>query len=199
METRGIVRKLYKSPVDPQREKLIAAGVKIIYEIGKGAEDLDHCLMAFRGRGGIIKHAADVRIFGDTQNEITESISKCEKANVQIVDILHPELDTVSKQQKYAFGRLAFMRRWDGDKRRARNTGSEGGKAKAIVAKARRAEQVPDDVIERLLGIANERKVLTWRLLQWALGGKPFSAATLRRHYDPRPVPKPKGRKAQDE
>lgn len=196
METRGFVRKLPKITVDAQREKIAAAGVKIIYEIGKGAEDLDHCLMAFRRRGGIIKHAADLRIFGDTQDEITEAVSKCERAKVQIVDILHPELDTISKQQKYAFGRIAFMRRWDGDKRKARNTGREGGKAKAIVAAARRAERANDDTVRRLLWIAESRQVLTWRLLEWVLGGKPFSMATIRRHYEASaPPPPPKSRK----
>lgn len=195
MEIRGFVRKLWKIPVDIQRERLIADGVKIIYEAGKGAEDVDSCINAFRGRGGIIKIAADLRVFGDTQDEITEAVSKCEEASVRIIDLAHPELKTVSKQQRYAFGRIAFMRRWDGDKRKAGRTGSEGGKAKAIVAAAKRAERVPDDTICRLIGVVEARKVLTWRYLEWALGGKPFSVGTLRRHYDGVPPPEPKIRK----
>ncbi len=89
------------------------------------------------------------------------------------------------------------MRRWVGNRKRAGLTGSEGGKAKAVVAAARRAERVPDDVIGRLIGVAEARKVLTWRLLEWALGGKPFSVGTLRRHYDGWPVPEPKPKKAE--
>lgn len=199
MEIRGFVRKLPKIPVDEQRERLKAVGVKIIYEFGTGAEDLDNCLMAFRKRGGIIKIAADLRVFGDTQDEITEAVSKCEEAGVAIVDIAHPELKTVSKQQRYAFGRIAFMRRWDGDRRRAGRTGSEGGKAKAVVAKAKRAEQVPDGVIGRLLWVVESGQVLTWRLLEWVLGGKPFSVGTLRRHYEASAPPPPKRKKAKKE
>lgn len=195
MEIRGFVRKLPKLPVDEQRAKLAADGVKIIYEYGKDAEDIDGCLMAFRKRGGIIKIAADLRVFGDTQDEITEAVSKCEEAGVTIRDIAHPELKTVSKQQRYAFGRIAFMRRWDGDRRRAGRTGSEGGKAKAVVAAAKRAERVPDDTICRLIGVVEAGKVLTWRYLEWALGGKPFSVGTLRRHYDGVTPPEPKTRK----
>lgn len=178
METRGFVRKLYKLSIEPQRQTLAEAGVKIIYEIGKGAEDLDNCIMAFRGRGGIIKHAADLRIFGDTQAEIAEAVGKCEEANVRIIDLANPELKTIAAQLKHAFARIAFMRRWDGDKRKARRTGAAGGHAKAEHQARKRAEKIPDDAVRKLIAMIGRK--LTWRDVADITG---ISTATLRRHY----------------
>lgn len=95
--------------------------------------------------------------------------------------------------------RLAFMRRFDGDKRKARQSGQAGGRAKAVVAAAKRAERVPDTTINRLLWVVENKQVVTWRLLEWILGGKPFSTGTIRRHYEASGPPPPEKRRKADE
>lgn len=198
---KGFVRKLPKMPTETQIATLRTKGLKAndIYDADKG-EDVDSCLMSYRRDGGTLWIAADHRVFGDTQAKITDAVSKFEERRIRIVDLAHPELVTISKQQRYAFSRIAFMRRWDGDKRKAKRTGERGGRAKAVVAAAKRAERVPEDVIGRMLWTVENKQVLTWRLLEWVLGGKPFSTATLRRHYAASgPPPPPKSRKAEEE
>lgn len=175
---RGFVNKLWKNPVETQREKLAAAGVKVIYEQGKGGEDLDSCLMAFRGRGGTIKIAADLRVFGDSQASIAEAASKCEQAKVSIVDVAHPEFKTIAAHLKHAFAQVAFMRRWDGDKAKARRVGREGGHGKAKHQAAKRTGLMDDAAVRRL--IAKVGKKLTWRDIEEVTT---ISTATLRRHY----------------
>ncbi len=172
---RGFARKLPKNPIETQQEKLVADGVRTVYSYSEG---LDACLMAFRGQPGTIKHAADLRIFGDTQAAIAEAVSKCERARVQIIDIAHPDLGTIAAQLKHAFAQVAFMRRWDGDKRKARRTGANGGKAKAASQAIKRAEKMPDDAVQRLIGKLG--KTLTWRDVADVTT---ISTATLRRHY----------------
>lgn len=199
---RGFVRKLPKIPTDAQRQLLHAAGVKDrdIYEDAGGVENIAACIMAFRGRGGTIKIAADFRVFGDSQAAITEVVDRCERDGIKLIDVAHPELKTLSVQIKHAFARLAFMRRFDGDKRKARKTGEAGGRAKAVVAAAKRAERVPDLTISRLIWTVENKQLVTWRHLEWILGGKPFSVATIRRHYEASgPPPPEKRRKAEEE
>lgn len=174
----GFVCKLWKNPAETQREKLSAAGIRRIYEHGQGAESLDAVLMAFRNQPGTIKIAADLRVFGHSQAAIAEAVSKCERAGIKIVDIAHPELTTIAAQLKHAFAQVAFMRRWDGDKAKARRTGANGGKAKAEHQAVKRAEKMPDDAVQRLIGKLG--KTLTWRDVADVTT---FSTATLRRHY----------------
>ncbi len=174
---RGFVRKLPKNPIETQEDNLLRSGL-IPGQIYNDAEGLDACIMAFRGEPGIIKHAADLRIFGDTQKAIAEAVSQCEEAGIRIVDIEHPELKTVAAQLKHAFAQVAFMRRWDGDKRKARRTGANGGKAKAASQAIKRAEKMPDDAVQRLIGKLG--KTLTWRDVADVTT---ISTATLRRHY----------------
>ena len=198
---KGFVRRLWKIPTDSQRQLLHADGLKDrdIYEDAGKDENIDACIMAFRGRGGTIKIAADFRVFGDSQQAITAVVDRCERQGIKLVDVAHPELKTVSAQIKHAFARIAFTRRFDGDKRKARMTGQSGGRAKAIVAAAKRAERVPDLTISRLLWAVENKQVITWRLLEWILGGKPFSTATIRRHYIASGPPPENRRKADEE
>lgn len=198
---KGFVKKLWKIPTDAQRQLLHADGLKDrdIYEDAGKDENIDACIMAFRGRGGVIKIAADFRVFGDSQEAITAVVDRCEQQGIKLVDVAHPELKSVSAQIKHAFARLAFMRRFDGDKRKARKTGEAGGRAKAVVAAAKRAERVPDLTISRLIWTVENKQVVTWRHLEWILGGKPFSVATIRRHYVSSGPPPPEKRRKADE
>lgn len=196
---KGFVRKVWKAPVETQREMLRASGLQAsaIYEHGKDAEDIDACIMSFRDQGGTLKIAADFRVFGESQREITKAVDKCELARIRIIDLSNPELKTIAAQQRHAFSKLSGDARWGRDKKRAKRTGKDGGDAKALYAAARRAERVPDDTISKLIWIVENRVVMTWVLLEWALGGKPFSVGTMRRHYTASaPPPKPKSRKA---
>lgn len=178
---KGFVRKLWKFPVETQRAALKASGLTdaAIYEAnGNRGEDVDAILKAFRGQGGTLKIAADMRVFGDNQMQITEAVDKLETARVRIVDLAHPDLKTISAQQRWAFARLVDWSRWQGDKKRARRTGAAGGKAKGLVAAAKRAEKIPDAAVRELLSMIGEK--LTWRKVSKITG---ISMASLRRHY----------------
>ena len=177
---KGFVRKLYKKPVDAQREMLRANGLKDkdIYEQGSGSEDVDACILSFRGQRGTIKIAADFRVFGETQAQVASAVDKIEKAGIKVVDLSNPELKTVAAQLKHAFSFIAYMRRWDGNKAKARRMGANGGKMKAVHQAAKRAEAMPDDAVLRL--IKKIGKALTWRDVEEVTT---ISTATLRRHY----------------
>lgn len=189
---KGFVRKLWKFPTETQREMLRASGLSDgdIYEVGSGEEDFDACLMSFRGRAGTLKIAADMRVFGENQQEITKAVDKCELQGIRIMDLAHPELKTISAQQRWAFARLAEWKRWGGDKKRARRTGAQGAAMRAINAAIRRAEKIPEESVRALINLIGKR--LTWKDVSDATG---ISVGSLRRHYWVKPE-KPKSRKA---
>lgn len=185
---KGFIRKLWKFPVEGQRELLLTKlEGRDIYEHGVGAETIDACIRAFRGQGGLLYIAADFRVFGSSQEEIARTVDKLELAHIGIVDLAHPEHRTIAASLRWAYARLAEWQRWGGDKKRARATGKMGAKAKAENAAAKRAETLPEPVVRKLVALIPP---LTWRALADALG---VSTATLRRNYLDKPIRK--GRK----
>lgn len=175
----GFVRKLWKFPVETQREKLRESGLPDakIYQ-ANGVETTDAIIMAFRGQGGTLKIAADFRVFGASQKEITEVVDKLEKAGIKIVDLAHPEHKTFAVHIRWAFARIAEWQRWGGDKKRAKRTGKAGGHAKAVHQAEKRADHIKDEVVRKL--IAKIGTKLTWRDVAEITG---ISTATLRRRY----------------
>lgn len=178
---KGFVRAVWKFPVEGQRALLLESGLReanIYQDNGKNQENLDAVLTAFRGHGGRLKIAADLRVFGNTQKEVAEAMDKLEKAKIVIVDVAHPDLKTVSAQVRWAFARLAEWQRWGGDKKRAKRTGASGGHAKAVHQARKRAEKMPADAVRRLIDKIGKK--LTWRGVEEITT---FSTASLRRHY----------------
>lgn len=149
---------------------------KLIYVEGRGAEGLEQCLSSFRGRPGKLLVAPDLAIFGESKKAITETMTRLDKARIQVVDIIHP-------QDESQFQMLARAhRRIDGrrfpDRRRAQRLGRLGAKAKARAAAVARAGIDPAWLIGQ---IVNDPDV-TWPMAIRILDGK-MSVATMRRHY----------------
>jgi len=177
---KGFVRKLWKFPVETQRATLRASGLTDgdIYEHGDGAQDIAACLTAFRKRPGTLKIAADMRVFGQNQDEITKVVDECETSGIKIVDLAHPELKTVSAQMRWAFARLAEWRRWGGDKAAAKRTGSQGGKIRGEIFALKRAAKFPEEAIRKLVAARGQK--VTYRLIAKVTG---ISTGTLGRRY----------------
>lgn len=175
----GFVRKLWKFPVETQRETLRESGLPDakIYQ-ANGEEMIGAIIMAFRGQGGTLKIAADFRVFGASQKEITEVVDALEKAWIKIIDLAHPEHKTMAVHIRWAFARIAEWQRWGGDKKRAKRTGKAGGHAKAVHQARKRADQISEDRVRKLIAVIG--KTLTWRDAAEITG---ISTATLRRHY----------------
>lgn len=180
----GFCAKVWKFPLDEQIAKVAQrlGGDAGIYVDGRGAESLITCLQKFRGRGGILVIAADLRVLGGTQTQITDALEKLELAGIKVLDLEHVEHRTHSVMQKYAFGKLAAEGRWKASKSSARRTGKLGPKARAVNAAIARTKVMADDAVRRLVSLV-EDGCITWKQAEYVTGGSPLSLATMQRHY----------------
>jgi len=162
-----------------QEDALVEHGVlpNRIYFLGRNKESLAAAIASFRGEGGELMIAADLRIFGTKRKEILAVTDKIEAAGIKIVDVREPKA-SLSKLIDFALSKTAGDQRWAGAKRTAKVTGRRGGKRKAEVQELRRAAVAHEDVVRRLC----ECEKLSWRD-RAAILGPPFSVATLRRRY----------------
>ncbi|MBV9549817.1 MAG: hypothetical protein JO256_09120 [Alphaproteobacteria bacterium] len=149
---------------------------KLIWLAGRGAETLDRCLSSFRGRPGRLYIAPDCRVFGDSRRDIAQVMAGLERAKIRVVDVIHPQHETISDLLTHA-GNLIARGRF-GRKRDARRRGARGGRVKAIAAEQRRAEIAADWFLRNLVQDSD----IPWKALVRALDGK-MSEATLRRNY----------------
>ena len=150
---------------------------KLIYVAGRGAEDLESCLESFRGRPGKLLVAPSLTAFGESRRAVTAVMARLERARIKVVDVIHPQDETVAEQMQRAaneIGRPRFR-----DRRIARSRGREGGMAKGEAAKSRRLQIDTDTLIRNLV---SNYKRLGWPLIVRILGRK-ISESTLRRHY----------------
>lgn len=154
---------------------LQSAGVKQIYMLGRGLETLAWALDWLRGRGGILKVATDLRIFGTTRATMMAALDDCERQDVTVIDIAHPEDVTLTQRIKRALTAISNAR-FIGDRRKARREGSKGGKAKGASAWIARNEIAPRWLIENVVRMFGAVKAAA------ALDNK-ISASTLRRQY----------------
>ena len=176
---KGVVRKLPKYPVETQTLALTEIGIplKDIYVIGGGATIKD-VVKAFR-RPGDLYLAADLRVIGSNRKEILGVSDQLESLGVKIHDIAHPEDKSLAKKLERALVKIAEWARWQGSKKDASRIGERGGRAKGVGQEVKRAERAHEDVVRRLCACPD----LTWKKRAAILGGKPFSASTLRRRY----------------
>lgn len=149
---------------------------KAIYIDGRGAETLGRCLDTFRGRPGKLLVAPDLRVFGQARAAVAQVMAGLERIRIRVVDVIHPQDETVSEMLQRAavlIGRTRF-----GDRKMARRRGREGGRAKGQAAEQGRAEIAADWVIRN---IANDPEI-SWETAVRIFGGR-ISESTLRRHY----------------
>lgn len=160
-----------------EEARLQAVGVKQTYVIGRNFECLRWALSWLRGRGGILKVATDLRIFGTTRATMMAALDECERQGVTVIDIAHPEDTTFAQRVKRALTAISNAR-FIGDRRKARREGAKGGTAKGIAAAAARAAVMADDAVRRLCA----HPKLTWQDCADILGPL-FSVSTLQRNY----------------
>lgn len=158
-----------------QEAKLVEEGFSNVYMDGRGAESLDEALRCFRDKPGELGVAADLRVFGRTQDEIFKATSKITKSGHKLVDVRAPDADVASLIRE-TLRQLAAWNRWGGNKQRAKRQGAIGGVAKAQAAAAKR-QAIADDSVIRAIVSATE---LSWPRKSKILG---ISISSLRRHY----------------
>jgi hypothetical protein len=149
---------------------------KLIWLAGRGAENLDRCLSSFRGRPGRLLIAPDCRVFGQCRRDVAQVMARLERAKIRVMDIIHPQHETVAEMLTHA-GNLIARGRFT-RKRDARRRGARGGVANGAVAEQRRAEVAADWFLRNLV----QDEDIPWKALVRALDGK-ISEATLRRRY----------------
>lgn len=157
---------------------------KLIYLDGRGGEDLDRCLASFRGRPGRLLVAPDLRVFGASKKAVAQTMARLERAKIRVVDVIHPQDETVSEQLHRASVLISGTR--FRDRRTARNRGREGGVAKGEIARSTRAQIDTDRLIRN---VVREHARIGWPIVLRICGGK-LSESTLRRHYLFRRAPK---------
>lgn len=152
---------------------------KLIYVDGRGAETLEACITSFRGRPGKLLIAPDLRVFGKSSKAIEATMARLERAKIKVVDIIHPQHETVAEMLGFARNKIAKPR--FRDRRTARRRGATGGLAKGEAARSARAQIDTDSLIRNLVA---EHDVIGWPVIARICGGK-LSPSTLRRHYLP--------------
>lgn len=150
---------------------------KLIWLDGRGAEDLETCLASFRGRPGKLLIAPDLRVFGQSIKAVEATMARLEKARIRVVDIIHPQHETVSEMLGFARAKIGGAR--FRDRRTARRRGATGGLAKGEVARSARAQIDTDTLIRNLVA---EYKIIGWPIIV-RICGKHLAESTLRRHY----------------
>lgn len=159
---------------------------KLVYVDGRGAETLETCLTSFRGRPGTLLIAPDARVFGTSSKAIEAAMTRLERSNIRVVDIIHPQHETVSEILGYARNKIAKPRLRD--RRTAKRRGATGGLAKGEVARSARAQIDTDTLIRNLVA---EHGIIGWAAIVRVCGGK-ISQSTLRRQYLPGAKPRKK-------
>lgn len=158
-----------------------------IYLQGRGVEDLESCLETFRGRPGRLLLASDVTAFcpGDQPSKavVSATMTRLERAKVRVTDIIHPQDDTVSAQNRRADIRISNSR--FRDRRTARRRGRKGGQRKGEIAALQRQAIAAEWVI---WNVVND-PAISWAKAVRVFGGK-ISESTMRRQYWRKPRPK---------
>lgn len=150
---------------------------------GRGAETLDWCIRSFRDRAGKLFIAPDLRVFGAARKQIAAVMAQLERSRIRVVDIIHPQDETISEMLHRAAVLIAGSR--FGDKRTARRRGRQGGLARGEQAEAKRAEIAADWVIRNAVALVRDGR-MTWDAVVDLFDGR-ISASTLRRHYGDAP------------
>lgn len=171
---RGFVKKVAGITVEQQVSDLLSKDLteKEIYVHARGAEDIHALLASCRGQRCDVFIASDLRVLGNTRDEISDELHRLQLAGLRFHDVNRPTDDTHARMLLTA----VKARSWDGDKRRQRRKGRLGGLAKATRAELKRAAVATPEVIRRLCA----HPKLTWNDCEDILG---ISKASLQRHY----------------
>lgn len=157
-------------------ERLCALGIERIWRRGNGIESLEDALYDFRERTGVLAFVNDTRIFGETNDAISDAFDEMERLGVKPVDIDDPWL-RVPKLQDRARKALHAAAPMPSH-RVARRRGRMGGLARAEAARIARATRCAEDIAMR---ICNHPK-LTWADRLFILGDG-FTRSSIERHY----------------
>lgn len=162
-----------------QHQAAIDAGKspRSIYVEGRGNETFGACIAQFRGHG-TLGLSGGLRVLGTSRPAIVERVLQLKKLGVSLYDLDTGETDE-TKLLNAAISKINGAKALREDPRHAGRIGRKGGTHKGISAQRRRDELFREDVVIRL---CNHPK-LTWDDCAAILGGKPFSASTLRRKY----------------
>lgn len=163
-----------------EEARLQSLGVTQTYLLGRGLENLRWALSWLRSRGGVLKVATDLRIFGASRAAMMEALEDCEKNGVVVIDVSHPEDVTLAQRVKRALIAISNAR-FSGNKRKARREGSKGGLAKGAASWLTRNEIAPRWLIQNMVSMFGAVKTAA------ALENK-ISASTLRRQYVAQPA-----------
>jgi hypothetical protein len=159
-----------------QEAELIEYGVEpdLIYMRGRGVESLSWCVDKLRHDPGEICVATDLRIFGNTKQEITDWLCLFHLQGVKVRDVITGETNPFELEKRAH--KLLNSGTGMKDHRMARRRGGLGGKAKGNAASARRNALVDDRIAIRLCAT----KKLTWDEKAKILD---MPKATIQRHY----------------
>lgn len=162
-----------------QHQAAVDAGkpLRSIYVEGRGNETFETCIAQFRGHG-TLGLSGGLRVLGTSRKAIVERVLRLKEKGIVPYNLDTGERDETRLLDE-AICKIAGARALHEDPRRARRQGAKGGTAKGAAAQAKRNEMFREDVVIRL---CNHPK-LTWDDCAFILGGKPFSASTLRRKY----------------
>lgn len=149
---------------------------KEIWLDGRQAEDLERCLASFRGRPGVLMIAPNLTVFADSRKGVAAMMDRLVKAKIKVVDVVHPQDETVPAMMHRADVAIAHSGLCD--RRTARKRGRRGGEAKGVAAIQRREGLVPTAFVQRVV----EHPEVPWRIKMEILGPG-FSKSTLRRHH----------------
>jgi hypothetical protein len=162
-----------------QEADILGYGVpaRAIFFDSRGAETLDHCLASFRGRPGTLVIAHDLRLLGGTKRQVADIMATLEKSGIKVIDLSHPEDTTVAQQIQTANVAISGSR-FQGDRKRAKQQGREGGRGKGKSAWNKRDDIAPKWLVDRI----TDHRGVPWAV-KLELLAPHFSEATLRRRY----------------
>jgi hypothetical protein len=149
---------------------------KLIWLEGRGAETLDRCLASFRGRPGRLLVAPDLTVLGTARREISAVMARLERGRIRVVDIIHPQDETVAEMIHRAANQICRTR--FRDRRTARRRGKSGGLARGMAQAQKRAEIAADWVIRNIVNDPD----ISWDKAVEIFDGR-ISEATMRRRY----------------
>lgn len=162
-----------------QHQAAIDAGksARSIYVEGRGNETFDACIAQFRGPG-TLGLSGGLRVLGTSRQAIVDRVLLLKKLHVVPYNLDTGERDE-TKLLNEAINKIHGAKTLKESPLQAKRIGAKGGRSKGIYAQKRRDELFREDVIIRLC----EHPKLSWDDCAAILGGKPFSASTLRRKY----------------
>lgn len=162
-----------------QHQAAVDAGrpERSIYVEGRGNETFDSCISQFRGPG-TLGLSGGLRVLGTTRQAVVDRVLILKQLQIIPYDLDTGERDE-TKLLNAAINKIHGAKALREDPKHARRIGAKGGVSKGTWAQKRRDELLREAVIIRLC----EHPKLSWDDCAHILGGKPFSASTLRRKY----------------